>query len=50
MKVKAQTIEKLLDIFEFDVEEDIGYFILLFGKQVEESKWKNILVFLSKIQ
>lgn len=49
IKMDSKTTEKLLEIFELDVEEDIGYFILLFGRQIEESKWKNIIVFLGKI-
>ena len=49
LKTNPQVIEKMLDLFELDVEEDIGYFILLLGKQIEESKWKNILVFFTKV-
>jgi len=48
-KIDAKTTGKLLDLLELDSDEDIGYFILLFGRQVDESKWKNILVFLERI-
>ena len=34
---------------ELDNDEEIGIFTLLFGRQIEASKWKNILVFISKI-
>ena len=40
---------KLLDLLELDVEEDTGTYILMLGKQIEESQWKTILVFFERI-
>lgn len=42
-------MQKLIDMLQLNTDEDIGYFILLFSKQIQNSKWKNIMVFLHQI-
>ena len=49
IKMDAETVERLLNLMELDNDEEIGIFTLLFGRQIEASKWKNILVFIAKI-
>jgi hypothetical protein len=46
LKSTPSVMSKLIDLLELNIDEDVGYFILLLGKQIENSKWKNIAAFL----